>query len=899
VLLEAGLEDKKPGELANADGALREALPAMLPPGAGGGAPVPDIAGQARIMGGGFAGGMPGRPAGLAAPGGPDAKGLVPADDAAKADRAFFAQKPMMLPGPGGAVALGDGKKQAKEAVAEGKFKMDAERVVRNQLEAILEEKKELDGKDADFGARRKRMGGRGGRGLGEEFTYAPLVIREYAHVRPPVTSGPRNDFTETLYWHPMLLLPDGKGDVSFNLCDSVTSFEVTVYAHTTDGRLGSATKTIESQLPLTVAAKMPVEVTAGDRIDVPVAVTNNTALGRQVSLDLTTYTGFDVLEKGKQTKLQVAAEGRGRQVMSLRPNLQKGEASLALETRTEGLTDSLREKIRVVPDGFPVAGASSDLLEKSATHKITLPTWMPGTLEVKVDVYPSTLADLQKGLEGLLREPNGCFEQTSTSNYPNVLVLDYLKTSDQPSDPATEKRTRDLLDRGYKKLTSFECQTPSANKRQGYEWFGGTAAPHEALTAYGLLQFHDMSKVHEVERDMLERTKAYLLSQRDGKGGFKRNDRALDTFGRAPEQITNAYIVWALSEVGVTDLDKELEALIAHAKTSDDPYFLALTALGLTNRGRKADATEMLKKVVAKQQEAGQLDAARTSITGSGGRDLVVETTALAVLGWLKTDALAFDAPIRKAVRWIGQQRSGEGAFGSTQATILALKAVIAWTKANKRFAEAGTLRLFVGDEKVAELPFGEGMDKPLSLTVPEAEKRLRAGVNTLRVEITGEKNVFPHTLGWSCRTTTPVSAKEQKVKLETKLAKTTLQEGETTRLSVKVMNVSGEHQGMATAIIGLPAGLIVPEDLKQLKEYCKLPDDGTRPLVSAFEIKGRELVLYWRDMAKGQTIDVPIDLIARVPGQYKGPASRAYLYYNADHKHWIEPLAVTIGVK
>jgi hypothetical protein len=142
-------------------------------------------------------------------------------------------------------------------------------------------------------------------------------------------------------------------------------------------------------------------------------------------------------------------------------------------------------------------------------------------------------------------------------------------------------------------------------------------------------------------------------------------------------------------------------------------------------------------------------------------------------------------------------------------------------------------------------------------------------------------------------------LSAKEQKVKLETKLAKTTLQEGETTRLTVKVTNVSGDNQGMATAIIGLPAGMIVPEDLKQLKEYCKLPEDGTRPLVSAFEIKGRELVLYWRDMAKDQTIEVPIDLVARVPGQYKGPASRAYLYYNADHKHWIEPLAVTIAAK
>ena len=63
------------------------------------------------------------------------------------------------------------------------------------------------------------------------------------------------------------------------------------------------------------------------------------------------------------------------------------------------------------------------------------------------------------------------------------------------------------------------------------------------------------------------------------------------------------------------------------------------------------------------------------------------------------------------------------------------------------------------------------------------------------------------------------------------------------------------------------------MPEDLKQLKDYARLPEDGTRPLVSAFEIRGRELVLYWRDLAPEQKIEVPVDLICRVPGEYSGP--------------------------
>ena len=47
------------------------------------------------------------------------------------------------------------------------------------------------------------------------------------------------------------------------------------------------------------------------------------------------------------------------------------------------------------------------------------------------------------------------------------------------------------------------------------------------------------------------------------------------------------------------------------------------------------------------------------------------------------------------------------------------------------------------------------------------------------------------------------------------------------------------------------------------------------------------------------GQKIEVPVDLTCRVPGEYSGPASRAYLYYNADLKHWVEPLKVNIAAK
>jgi hypothetical protein len=356
---------------------------------------------------------------------------------------------------------------------------------------------------------------------------------------------------------------------------------------------------------------------------------------------------------------------------------------------------------------------------------------------------------------------------------------------------------------------------------------------------------------------------------------------------------------VWALTEGGKDeDVSTEVDALAGQAKKSDDPYFVSLVSLGLLNRGRSREAEALLRNMAKKQKQDGRLEAARTSITGSGGRDLTIETTALATLAWLRANS-GFDANIRASVKWLGQQRGTFGGFGSTQSTILALKALIAHAKANKRTPEAGELSLFVGETKLAWTSFPAGVDRPLTLALPNPEKHLKPGENKVRVEITGAKNIFPHTLGWTYRTAKPDSAKKVPVTLTTSLAKRDLEEGETVRLKVKVKNTSGAGQGMAVAIVGLPAGLNLPEDLKQLKEYCRLPEGGKRPLVSAFEVRGRELVLYWRDLAKDQVIEVPIDVVARVPGTYRGPASRAYLYYNADVRHWIEPLAVTIKAK
>jgi hypothetical protein len=206
------------------------------------------------------------------------------------------------------------------------------------------------------------------------------------------------------------------------------------------------------------------------------------------------------------------------------------------------------------------------------------------------------------------------------------------------------------------------------------------------------------------------------------------------------------------------------------------------------------------------------------------------------------------------------------------------------------------GEVVLYAGDREVARKSFTGRTRQALVLDVADAEKLLQPGKNELRLEVSGESEL-PYTLTWSYRTLQPPSAEGCLVRLATTLDRTEAAEGDTVRLTVTLENTTDTDQGMVTAVVGLPAGLGLPEDMKQLKEHARLRADGQEPgLISAWEVRGRELILYWRGLGAGERVRVPLDLICQVPGAYRGPASRAYLYYNADLKCWVEPLRMVI---
>jgi uncharacterized protein YfaS (alpha-2-macroglobulin family) len=79
------------------------------------------------------------------------------------------------------------------------------------------------------------------------------------------------------------------------------------------------------------------------------------------------------------------------------------------------------------------------------------------------VKIYPGVLSQVVEGLDSMLRMPYGCFEQTSSTTYPNVLVLDYLKTTNQAA-PEVQMKAEEYINLGYQRLTTFEVAAAAAS---------------------------------------------------------------------------------------------------------------------------------------------------------------------------------------------------------------------------------------------------------------------------------------------------------------------------------------------------------------------------------------------------------------------------------------------------
>jgi uncharacterized protein YfaS (alpha-2-macroglobulin family) len=345
-----------------------------------------------------------------------------------------------------------------------------------------------------------------------------------------------------------MITDDNGEFELDVPLADSITTWKLNAQAVSGAGKLGARIEDLVVFQPFFIDVNLPVAFTRNDEVSVPVVVYNYLEEPQKVKLTVREESWFELNGPAERTLTIDAGQQKAISV-PIRIS-EAGEHILQIVAiGSDGVSDAIEKAVQIDYEGVAVENVVNGTLEGRADSAIEIPAnAVDGSGKVILKVYPSRFSQLVEGLDGIFCRPNGCFEQTSSTTYPSVLALSYLRSTNQ-SMPEIEAKALRYIQEGYQRLLTFEV--PGG----GFEWFGRDPA-NTVLTAYGLMEFRDIDEVYPVDAELIARTERWLLSKRnrDGSWDTNRRKRPRRSSGDEAKLATTAYIAWSIFDAPNSD---------------------------------------------------------------------------------------------------------------------------------------------------------------------------------------------------------------------------------------------------------------------------------------------------------------------------------------------------------
>jgi hypothetical protein len=726
-------------------------------------------------------------------------------------------------------------------------------------------------------------MGGAGYGGMGGMAGYAGYAMRGPIAGRSPELLRVRRYFPETLLWQPQLITDEaGQASVEIPLADSITVWKMNVDAVSATGRLGNSVMDVRVFQDFFVDLDLPVALTRGDEISIPVLCHSYLPKPQAVTVTLEPAPWCEVLgptvqkaDLGPNDVKSVAFRIKAKEV---------GTHKLAVLAQGESLSDAVRQSVEVRCDGVEVEDLQGGVLSRSAEHTFDLPAEsIPNSQRLWLRLYPSMFSEVIEGLDSIFQMPHGCFEQTSSTTYPNIMALLYMRQTGRIT-PEVEAKARAYIGVGYQKLLTFEVRDG------GFDWFGRPPAK-EKLTAYGIMELTDMAQVHDVDRSVIDRASQWLLSRQNPNGSWEDSDQWQGEPGRESRVPAAAYIAWALAQARIQDrrLDRVFKFLRENVRETDSAYTLALTANAfLTVDANDAFGRKLLTRLQSSFRTDGRLGWISSSGTGglySRGLGLDIETTALSVLAMMKVNAFAEMIP--KALAWLCEQKDQRGTWYSTQATVLAMRALIAGTHITQKTDAPARISVTINDSDASSIeviPETRDLLHSLDLT-----SHLKPGANTVHLTQEGAMELPYRLVGthWVPRPTLTAPASAE-LAMDVRYDKDHLRVNDLLRCSVQVTPASLAPLNMVVVELALPPGFALNPST-----FDRLVDSG---VFARYEVASDRVVLYIRNTVPKKGVRFSYELKALHPLRVRVPPSCVYEYYQPKNRTETLPCEILV---
>ena len=703
-----------------------------------------------------------------------------------------------------------------------------------------------------------------------------------------------RSYFPEALYINPEIITDrDGRATIAIPLADSITTWRMAMVASTMHGALGSGSSSVKVFQDFFTDLDLPVTLTQGDRVSIPVAVYNYSGGRGDVSLKLEKGDWFSLIEDVPEKSLAVEAGRVGSSQFSIQAN-RIGKFKLTLAARMSGTVnraDIVVREIEVIPNGREQSQVFNGRLESAVQHTLNFPAAsIADASMILVRLYPGPLSQLIEGMDSILRMPFGCFEQTSSATYPNVLALDYMKRTGKLT-PEVHAKAEGFIANGYQRLLTFEV--PGG----GFSWFGQAPA-NKILTAYGLMEFGDMAKVHDVDPKLIERTQQWLAGQQQPDGSWKPdtsfiNEGATNRYNSDTLRIT-AYIAWSLENTGYRGpaVEKARQFVSQHMSDRTDAYTLAVLANFAADYGKDREFTRRaMQNLLDARTEKGEQawwTAEETGMYGAG-ESAAVETTGLAVQALLKWGQAS--ATAAKALAYLASKKTAAGTWGTTQATIMALRALLLATE--KGTADVrGTVEITLNGKPVEKLTLTPENNDLLHQFVFKGVDTKAA--NDVAIRFDGKGGLAYQVVGRYFLPWTEKPATEA-LSIDVIYDRTRLAQDDIATATATVRNNLPKSANMVMVDLGIPPGFdLLTEDLQTYQEQSASRKGGR---LEKFNLTATQAILYFDSFAAGETVKLNFRLRAKYPIRARTFASRAYEYYNPDVNSVARPVQLEVA--
>jgi hypothetical protein len=745
---------------------------------------------------------------------------------------------------------------------------------------------------------------------LADDEVTRSSVVKNEQDGAGAAAAGPRvrSFFPETLYTNPALITDgEGRASVSVPLADSITTWRVTSLASTVRGALGSSTAPLRVFQNFFIDLDLPVSVTESDEVSVPVAVYNYLPSPQRVSLELRQDSWFTLSDGDTPVKQVEVGAGEVTVAYFRLKASQIGDQQLQVTGRLGDQTvqsgnpsgDAVARNLTVLPNGEEHTVVVNERLESSATKEVLIPNEaIPGASKIFVKFYPGALSQMVEGLDSILQMPGGCFEQTSSSTYPNVLVLDYLKASKKLT-PEIQAKAEGYISLGYQRLVTFEVQGG------GFSWFGQAPA-NKILTAYGLMEFSDMSRVHEVDPRLIERTQAWLASQQQPDGSFKPdasfiNEGATNRYNTDLVRIT-AYIGWSLVATGYKGeaVERAKQFVATHATGKEDAYTLAVIANFAAESGADRNWIDTAVNALASKATEGPKTAfwnqEGETPTSARADSADLETTALAVQALLKSGQRG--ALAKKGLDYLTEKKDALGNWQTTQATILSLKAfLLSFTKGANADTE-GTISVSADGRPAGSVQITNENNDLLHMV--DLKPYTHAGVHKLALSFSGRGSMQYQIVGryyvpWTRVPDT--KGRREPLSIDLTYDRTRLAQDETVTARVRVQNNTAAKAKMVMVDLGIPPGFEASgEDFAELVDTTRGSAGGK---LEKYTITAKQVILYFDGLNPRQAAEFNFRLRAKFPVRAQTFPSRVYEYYNPTAGDRTKPAVLLVTAK